>query len=373
MAKRKSGRDSLPIITAPMRPFRLVVRDASDKWECTWEQANRREYDYLKLSRLSVFLDVGLKSPYLLAIAYDGTLILPAIPELLNRSTVAEVFNGILGKLLLGGIFVEAVSPEHVAKGLLYPTGYFTDIEHPSPEVRFHAAMRTRFLGTLEVPFLINPPEVTRSEVYNALRVGGNIAKKLPKLSLSILLRGITDLINHEWAQSLISIWNCIEQLISQIWEMKIIVDSKVPHLSGRKAFLEDHRSWPVSNQIELLFQKKFIDFESYKQLSVTRKVRNEFIHKSINPTQKQVETAANALYRLMSRVFSDFRRSAPFPGLAKVYKSHSKLQSEVWGNRQRVGKPEAWLEIPPIPGALGWGDESFETFEDISFNLSDL
>lgn len=67
----------VPVIIGNCAPFRLVNRK-TDKWEPTLEQINNRTYDYVKLCRLSMFIDVGIK-PYSIAVSFDGSLILPGL------------------------------------------------------------------------------------------------------------------------------------------------------------------------------------------------------------------------------------------------------------------------------------------------------
>lgn len=49
----------VPVIIGNYAPFRLVLRD-TDTWSPTLEQINSREYDYVKLCRLSCFIDIGI-------------------------------------------------------------------------------------------------------------------------------------------------------------------------------------------------------------------------------------------------------------------------------------------------------------------------
>ena len=93
----------VPIIIGNCAPFRLVMRK-EDVWNPTLEQINNRKYDYVKLCRISMFLDIGI-APYSLAIGFDGSLILPAIEEFRNRDNAVNKLNEVLGVLLLGGIY----------------------------------------------------------------------------------------------------------------------------------------------------------------------------------------------------------------------------------------------------------------------------
>ena len=142
----KSTEVHIPIIIGNYAPFRLVLRD-QDSWEPTLEQINDRGYDYVKLSRLSCFIDVGI-TPVSLGIGFDGSLILPATKDFNDRHKATDKFNETLGILLLGGVYSEAIQPNDIAYGSLYIKGYAKNYgggtgQHTS----FHKAIRSKFLN----------------------------------------------------------------------------------------------------------------------------------------------------------------------------------------------------------------------------------
>ena len=59
-------RNHVPVVIGNYAPFRLVLREG-DSWEPTLEQINSRTFDYVKLSRLSCFIDIGI-APFSLGI-----------------------------------------------------------------------------------------------------------------------------------------------------------------------------------------------------------------------------------------------------------------------------------------------------------------
>src|SRR5690349_2051092 len=85
----------VPVIIGNCSPFRLIFR-ISDTWNPTLRQINDRKYDYVKLCRLSMFLDVGI-APYSMAISFDGSFILPALGKFRNRDVALQKFNETLG------------------------------------------------------------------------------------------------------------------------------------------------------------------------------------------------------------------------------------------------------------------------------------
>ena len=95
--------EAVPVITANFNPLRFVLHGESEAWRPSLEQINGRDYDYVKLHRMSTYFDVGI-APYSLGICFDGTLVLPAIPKFQERSNALAQFNETLAELLLGGV-----------------------------------------------------------------------------------------------------------------------------------------------------------------------------------------------------------------------------------------------------------------------------
>jgi hypothetical protein len=89
-------------------------------------------------------------------------------------------------------------------------------------------------------------------------------------------------------------------------------------------------------------------------------------MHKAAQPSKADANAALEALFRLISRTLSDFRKSASLTSLLKVFKSFDRLRSDFSKSNERLGKVEAWLPIPPIPGSIQWGEAAYETFPDI-------
>jgi hypothetical protein len=116
-------RDAVPIITANFRPLRFVTHGGDDAWAPTLEQINGREYDYVKLHRMSTYVDVGI-APFSLGICFDGTLVLPALPQYQDRTSALTLFNKTLTELVVGGLYCEAVTPDDLSYGSLSYTSY---------------------------------------------------------------------------------------------------------------------------------------------------------------------------------------------------------------------------------------------------------
>lgn len=94
----------MPAVVAFLKPFRLVMR-ADDTWSCSLEQINTGRYDYVKLSRATHSVDVGLPPPLTMLVGFDGSLVLPATRDLAAPDRAADAFNGIGRVVVRGRLF----------------------------------------------------------------------------------------------------------------------------------------------------------------------------------------------------------------------------------------------------------------------------
>ena len=103
-----------------------------------------RNPHYVKLNRVSAFID-GNVAPYAMIVGFDGSLVLQAFREFLDKQHATAVFNRVLAEMLLGGSYTEAVAPTDITHGLLHPTGYVRmRMNASSASGNFHSAIRLR-------------------------------------------------------------------------------------------------------------------------------------------------------------------------------------------------------------------------------------
>ena len=354
-----------PIIIGNCKPFRIIERD-TDNWQPTLKQINSKEYDYVKLSRMSTFLDIGIR-PFSLGIGFDGSLILPAIQDFTNKENALEKFNETLGILLLGGIYSESVQPDNISYGTLFHDGYIKIHGGSSGLVAgFHKAIRNKFVGEMDVIKLFNPQSIKIEELEKSYKNGREIFDKIEGLSPSLLLDGTSHFVRNQWAESLIFLWTSIEQLINQIWKVEII-DKEIDDLiEGRKSFLKDFRTWTTSTRIETLFQKEYIPIEVYKFLNSARKVRNDFIHNGKQLNKEKVENGLIGLFKLISLIVSNYKSTKDLDDALKIIQRNQR--GELFPKRKTLEKEDVshWIAIPPIPGDSNWGDKEYEIIEDV-------
>ena len=357
-----SDTQHISIIIANTSPFRLIKRNDEDRWSPTIDEINSRTYDYVKLHRLSGFINAGISLKFPMAVAFDGNFILPCLPEFKENNSVLEVFNRAFCKLMLGGVFYHPVSPADISCGRLTLDGYFTNLhcEGHGHNYNFHNMIGTTHVGPLDVIKLLTPKSETVEDIKLALNKGAEILEAIPTVSPTVLLNGISYRTMNQWSEALINIWTCIEQILEHIWCEKVVTfgSQKIP---GRKDFLKDNRTWAISTKIELLYQRSVLDFAVYSLLNKARKARNNFIHRGSTPQKDSVDAAIKGLFHMVSLLISEFANSNLLSDLIEDIKRY-----DPYDNVREGGEVTHWMPIPPVPGDKEWGDKQYETFEDI-------
>jgi len=366
-AKRPQRDTHVPVITANYSPFRLILRE-EDSWSPSIEQINRRTYDYVKLHRMSLFIDIGIL-PLSLGLRFDGTLVLPATSDLVNPENALQHYNQFLCELLLGGVYCEAVSPDDVCLGQMTHTAYCRITgSNRGRKSRFHEAICTTAAGSLDAIQLLRPDVVRVSTVRQAISAGRLRFGQLSPLVPETLLHGTTFYARNQWADALVHLWTSVEQLIEGIWSDRLVHLSRVPGVTDgrRKAFLSDNRTWTASTRLEVLFQKSLIPDKTYALLDIARQGRNRFAHTGAIPTVEVAEAALEGLFQLVSLRATGFAETGLLRDIAELVKGRSHLYAS-W---DRQGKPlegvTHWMELPPIPGDPRWGDTPFEIIDEL-------
>ncbi len=363
--KEMRDENHIPIIIGNCRPFRIVERE-TDNWNPTLEQINEKDYDYVKLNRMSTFIDIGI-AQFSLGIGFDGSLVLPATKDFSTKENSLEKFNQTLGILLLGGIYSESVQPDNISYGTLFFDGYIKIHGGSSGLIAgFHKSIRNKLVGTMDSISLLNPISISTDEIQNAFKKGKEIFDNIPNLSPNMLLDGTSYYVSNQWSESLIFLWTSIEQLINQIWGKEVIDKEIDGVIEGRKDFLKDFRTWTTSTRIEALFQKDIIPFEVYKLLNLARKSRNDFIHNGKQLTKEKVDNALTGLFELISLIVSEYKSTSEL--LETLASIEQNQRGDLFPKKERLGKDEVthWLEPPALPGDSRWGDKEYEIIEEL-------
>jgi hypothetical protein len=364
----------VPVVTGNYEPFRLVLREDHDVWEPTLEEINKRTYDYVKLHRLSTYIDVGIR-PFSMAVCFDGTLALPAIEQYHDPERALTTFNKTLCEALVGGLYCEAMSPDDICLGHLTLTAYCTIGGANRGRVSgFHKAIRSKHLGCLDAIHLLNPETTTHREFEEAITVGRQRLALVGPATPETLLYGATFFARNQWPESLLHLWTSAEQIVNATWADTMVGSSRVDGMGtrSRRAFLRDTRTWTASTRLEVLFQKGLLPDQTYCLLSKARKARNDFAHEGTLPGREHASAALDGLLQLASLRTTRYEDIAVLDDIANEVKRRSKMYED-WDRRgEPIEGVIAWLALPPVPGNPGWGDEPFEIIEELTLQRFD-
>jgi hypothetical protein len=358
-------KDGISIVTANAKPFRFVCRGEDDGWTPSLDEVNSRSYDYVKLHRMSTYLDVGI-APFSLGICFDGTLVLPALELYRDREKALAKFNQTLVELLVGGLYCEAAGPDDIGYGSLSLEGYSRVLGGADGQAAsVHKAARMKMLGTLENIRLLSPEIVTAADLEAALQKGRSLLSRLGPLPQEQILYGATFYVRKQWAESLLHLWTTTERLVESAWIQNVISYTASPS-KNRLAFLEDHRTWTVSAKLEVLHQKGLLPIETYKDLDEVRRARNNFAHRGSSPGHALAKKALRSCFEMASLCASDFKERELFSWVVELV--DARCHPELYPQKTRLEASEVshWLPIPPIPGDKEWGDAPYEVIEEL-------
>ncbi len=354
-----------PIVIANPKPFRLILRDESDKWQCTTDQINSSNYNYVKLHRATRFIDVDLIEPFTLCLGYDGSLILPYLKEYADTNTALDEFNRIIAACFIGGLYIEAVSPNDLSLGHIANCGYYRHEYCFGDNAELHRAIGEKGAGSLYNIKLYSPPQILADDFESAYNVGSRILSLIPTLSPALLTTAFTYFLTSQFRESMTHAWISVEQIIENIWCEKVIEQTKDSSIPKRKKFLESQQ-WGFAHRIELLFTLNIIDEELYRDLNVARFERNAFQHTGKTPSREGVKSSLMAISKLLALVSTGYdcqlitrylanengRSNMPTIAMAKVDNLKETTVSH-------------WRSPVRIPGFSKWETE-FETYDDI-------
>ncbi len=334
---------------AASAPLKLFSKDGRDRWNPTLEQINSSSYDYLKLNRVSGFID-GNVAPYGMLVGFDGTLALPDFPEFSERGRALKIFNRVLLEMLLGGIYTEAAAPADIFPGVLYKTGYVRVYAQSGPTATLHSALRDRSASVTENIRLLDLKPTTISDLEKAIGRGRKIVSNCDPLSHEIVLAGCSHFVAGALAEALTCLWTSIEQLVSRLWRIEVEAKAATDGVPQRGGFLKDYRVWTTSARIELLFQKGVLNAELYCSLNEARKARNNFIHSGDQPDLAAATAALSGLFYLMSACTTAYSDIHTLDEIRKKIEAKCILAPRPPGPIPE-GEIKYWREIQPLPG----------------------
>jgi hypothetical protein len=330
-------------------------------WAASLEDINRHNYDYVKLSRISISVDIGLPSPLCMLVGFDGSLLLPSVSQFESLHSCVEQFNRVLGWAVLGGIFFRAIDHTDVSKAIFYPTGYYRMLEPPqSHSGRVRYLLKSKLATPLDTILLLEPEKLSAHTLSVAIKKGQEF-NSISTLSPDFLLRGLSDFRDANWSDAVSHLWIVIEQVLSFLWDGHVLHEVQANPVPGRQNLLRDQRAWTSALRIEVLFQAGLIDSQTYGYLQVARKARNRLAHEGARCKPEDGNAAVDAVFRLVS--LAKYSDSEVLVAISQNLKQTPAHGWKEYSDRFASGEVKYWLNrrIPPIPGEKECGDQSFE------------
>lgn len=338
----------VPCLVTYLHPFRIVDGPASPNWSASIDQINRTTWDYASLHEVVGGIDVGLEAPYHMIVCRDGGLALPAIPELNADQAAVEFFNKCLAKILLGGVYCEAITSDGLDFGSVLDWKYVRVMSCASGTAnRFHFLIRGQHASPMEAIALEEPRKIAIGKLVEAADKGRRVLENVPNVGGEFLLKGVTDYARRNWGVALTNLWIIVEQLTSRLWSQKVIGPAYESQIGrGRIDSLKDTRTWAISTRHEMLFQLKLLDKERYEFLAMARKARNQLSHEGKHPNEDDATAALFSVRNLLEILLPDME----IPFVDMDLNDHA-MSSPFQTSKTRFSTPKYWMEIKKLPG----------------------
>lgn len=302
-----------PAWVAYLSPFTLIIPDDEEPLKVDLEEINTNTYDHGKLCRIVTKLSIQ-KFSFELLVCCDGALAIPKTGKFSGKERAVDFFNTLLCKLLIGGIFCEAIDRRDVVSGRLHDKKFIWPVDFgQSASTHLHSKLRMRLAGNIDSIILSDPKFIRVSEFHKLINTGDSVLTKIPNLTPKFLIRGITEIKYKNWDLVLSNLWITVEQLIDFLWNYHFLKNDNFhpsDAIDGRKSsFKDDNRTWSTSVKQEILFQAKVIDEEIIYYLFPARKARNKLVHEGKSVS----EVVANGLYKAINLLISKSLNNSSF------------------------------------------------------------
>ena len=265
-------------------PMRLITLEG-ESITFTLDEINDCTYDQAILCRIVGHLSNtfnGIEIEY--TICGDGALLISINEKSFSTNDLILHFNDFLCKLLLGGIYVEAINNKDITTGFLHGKNMIWPVNFgESLSSNMHARIRMRLASNTEAIVLYVACESAKSisEINTALSRGNAIIGDIDNISTFYLLTGISELRYGNWSASLSNLWIITEQITDFLWENRFLADeTRNPNIPSRiQSLRQDNRTYSASVKQEILFQLGIIPADIYSELYSIRKARNRLVH----------------------------------------------------------------------------------------------
>ena len=338
-------------------PFRIVLPGDGGEWNIDLEQINSRSYDHNELQKIACFLPSGFSPKLGVPVSIDGTLGAPLFAHIGSTSGFIDEYNRLLGRLLLGGVYCEAVSGDDVAQAAIINRQYVWMRNcGRSAASHLHYSIRTKYAGALQVIELHKPEVVSENELLRAESIGHAVLQQLPNVKPEFILRGVSSAVRLEWAQALIELWTVVEQLVEEMWKRHIIQAGRSPacKITGRKEQLEDYRTWTLATRLELLYQQQFLTDGELQVLTTARRARNKLVHDGLSPDREVVHSLLEINLQLLAQESKAVDKIPLEVSRLVRYERPEMLRQSTWYPEAPKGDAALWLPLPAPPASPG-------------------
>jgi len=371
------NKQSIPVVVVSPLPFVMVKSSEDDEWNPDLEQINNSTFDYVKLNRISLHLNVGLTLPLHGLVCFDGSYVLPLISSYQdNMQNAVDQFNKIFGYLAIGGILYEAIDARSISFARVRPC--FKYIGNNNPSSDFGANVRIKFrMGdshSIETMTLLDCKYYLSHQIRDAYNLGKGVFDSIPNLSAKLILKSLTAIVRHNWEEALYLGWICIEQLVEHLWNEKMIKPSAGIKVQKRKDFLRDTGSWTMSTKLELLYSISALDIDIYKKVYTVRQCRNDYVHRGKTVLEQPARQCIDSVLEIISSICSKPEKMLDFTKLlGDLDKEVSKSTREKHEGPIDQEMIKFWRYIKPGPGDIDWKTNEYKFPIEVECDKCDI
>lgn len=206
-------------------PIQFVVRE-NEKIDFSIEEINSLSYDHSLLHRIIGTITNHFNNrdvEYL--VCEDGALGIK-MEDNIPEDDIILHYNGLLCKMFLGGMRVEAITNKDITEGSIYESKSIWPVNFgESWNSHIPAELRMKVASVTDAILLYQPTErtITIENMRRKLEEGNKIANTIPNLSTFHLLNGITEFNYRNWSSLLTFLWVVVEEITDYLWLRNII------------------------------------------------------------------------------------------------------------------------------------------------------
>lgn len=267
-----------------LNPFR-IIKHKNETIKFSLDEINHATYDHSVLCRMigtitSVFQGVDVE--YI--VCGDGALAISRKNTSFTSNDLLVIYNDFLCKLLVGGIYVEAVDNKDITIGSLHGKNMLWPVDFgESASSNMHARVRMKLANNMETIFLdeANNTATSIDDLSQIFYKGSKMLSPIKNLSTFYLIFGVTEIMHKNWSSAASNLWIVTEQTIDYLWLNSFLKDKqRDPEIPSRiKSLQQDNRTYSTSVKQEILYQVGIISKEIYSCLYSVRKARNKLVH----------------------------------------------------------------------------------------------